>query len=128
MNDFIDPDKLLADQETDAAKWATSFIQTVRKYNPTVDEGLMLGWFANAIMCQRDKLTNEHDLKIKILKEALEKYARPLNWVMSESEEGDFTETSSDDQEYVFHSDDNVKTITGGKWAREALKKCEGLA
>jgi len=39
----IDQDKLLT--STDAQVWATEFA----KVRPDVDEGLMLGWFANAI-------------------------------------------------------------------------------
>lgn len=33
----------------DAMKWATAFIQYVKKYDLKVDEDLLLGWFANSM-------------------------------------------------------------------------------
>ena len=40
----------------DARKWAKQFIKRVKK-DPSIalDEGCMLGWFANAIMAGYDK-------------------------------------------------------------------------
>ena len=40
---------LLAHMGTDAEKWAASFCEKF----PEVDQGLMLGWFANAIEAGR---------------------------------------------------------------------------
>lgn len=41
---------------TDASKWAAAFNQTAVKigYHP-MDEGWLIGWFANAIMAQYDE-------------------------------------------------------------------------
>ena len=41
-------------QCVDAAKWAESFMAIDREYGIHVDEGTMLGWFANAIMAGYD--------------------------------------------------------------------------
>lgn len=38
--------KLLDD---DAGKWATAFCQIAKKLGHDIDEGWMIGWFANAI-------------------------------------------------------------------------------
>lgn len=51
--------KMLVDaamQTMDAAVWAKAFVAHV-KYNPAIatDEGTMIGWFANAIMCGYDR-------------------------------------------------------------------------
>lgn len=39
--------------DPDAARWAREFMEVWNK-NPVMDEGWMLGWFANAIMCGAD--------------------------------------------------------------------------
>lgn len=45
---------------TDAAKWATAFMQYKAKNGSDyVSENLMLGWFANAIMHTHDTLTGQ---------------------------------------------------------------------
>lgn len=41
----------------DAAVWAKFFMETQAKLgNPPLDEGTMLGWFANAMMAMHDYL------------------------------------------------------------------------
>lgn len=48
-------DHLAFTQSPDAMGWAEAFVASVKK-NPSIatDEGCMLGWFANAIMCGYD--------------------------------------------------------------------------
>lgn len=46
-------------QCVDAAKWAESFMAIDREYGIHVDEGTMLGWFANAIMAGYDHAKRE---------------------------------------------------------------------
>ncbi len=41
----------------DAAKWAEAFQQIVVEGGLKIDEGLMIGWFANPIMNMHDHLT-----------------------------------------------------------------------
>lgn len=41
---------LLATCRDDAAKWAAAFCQHAKKHGHDIDEGWMIGWFANAIM------------------------------------------------------------------------------
>ena len=44
--------------DIDAAKWAAAFMQYVVKHGPSyVDEDMMIGWFANAIMHTHDTIT-----------------------------------------------------------------------
>lgn len=38
----------------DARVWAKEFMRLHKKYGWEVDEEMMLGWFANAIMCGYD--------------------------------------------------------------------------
>lgn len=56
--------------EVDPSVWAKEFC----KQNPQIDEGLMLGWFANAIMAGHDvatsKCTDEID-RLKAMKAEL---------------------------------------------------------
>jgi hypothetical protein len=40
---------------TDAQVWATEFLKVIVDQSVTIDEGLMLGWFANAIMSGYDE-------------------------------------------------------------------------
>ncbi len=47
----------ISELEDSASKWAKAFCQTMRDNNRTAgpdDEGLMLGWFANAIEVAHD--------------------------------------------------------------------------
>jgi len=48
--------ELLAEMGTDAQKWAQEFIRRFggRERCAFIDEGLMIGWFANAIEAGRD--------------------------------------------------------------------------
>ena len=39
---------------TDAARWAAAFQQKIVDAGKPIDEGLMIGWFANAIERARD--------------------------------------------------------------------------
>ena len=54
MEKRIDPSDLLKNQITDAQQWAKAFCQS----NPSMDEGMMLAWFANAIMTAIDATNN----------------------------------------------------------------------
>lgn len=40
-------------EDVDAQRWAREFMEVWNK-NPVMDEGWMLSWFANAIMCGMD--------------------------------------------------------------------------
>jgi hypothetical protein len=52
---------------TDATVWATEFVKLVKaKPSEFIDEGLMLGWFANAIMAGYDA---GYDRATKVLTE-----------------------------------------------------------
>lgn len=42
-----------------AAKWAAAFQEIVVNQGIPIDEGLMIGWFANAIECGYDKRTRD---------------------------------------------------------------------
>jgi hypothetical protein len=46
--------ELLAYMGTDAAKWADEFCKVARDHGHNLDEGWVLGWFANAIETARD--------------------------------------------------------------------------
>lgn len=49
----------------DAMKWAVAFIQHMKKHNFEIDEGLMVGWFANAMVhSEPARLTEEESLRI----------------------------------------------------------------
>jgi hypothetical protein len=50
----MDVQKLVSERDTDASKWAKAFCETFP--NCGVDEGTMIGWFANAIMVMHDKI------------------------------------------------------------------------
>jgi hypothetical protein len=75
MEARIDPLDLIKNQDTDAYKWATAFVQTIEEHKIVIDQGLMIGWFANAIMCMHDKLYNT---KIKHLEATCERYKNAL--------------------------------------------------
>jgi len=46
---------------TDAYKWADAFMQLWGAKLSEVDHGLMIGWFANAIMAQYDESRKAHE-------------------------------------------------------------------
>jgi hypothetical protein len=41
----------------DAVKWAAAFCETAKDQGHDIDEGWMIGWFANAIECAHDVRT-----------------------------------------------------------------------
>lgn len=41
----------------DGAAWATAFCQHAKKLGHDIDEGWMIGWFANAIEASHDRRT-----------------------------------------------------------------------
>jgi hypothetical protein len=49
--------ELLAACRDDAAKWAAAFCQYAARQGLTIDEGWMIGWFANAIEHSHDVRT-----------------------------------------------------------------------
>lgn len=63
------PEWLVKTQCYDAAKWADAFCEMY----PQMEWDVMVGWFANAIMCCHDSLHNE---KINPLREELENVRR----------------------------------------------------
>lgn len=75
-----DIQELVEEQNTDAREWAKAFCQTL-KDNPglVLDEGLMIGWFANPIMCMYDRLQNKEiaplKAKLEVARAALQFYA-----------------------------------------------------
>lgn len=42
----------------DASLWAAAFCQTAKRLGQEIDEGWMIGWFANAIEASWDKRVN----------------------------------------------------------------------
>lgn len=46
--------------EFDAREWAAEFVRIFGDRRDDIDEDLMLGWFANAIMTGYDKAKREH--------------------------------------------------------------------
>jgi len=42
-------------QDTDARRWAKEFTSIAKDQGLKIDEGWMLSWFANAIMCGYDE-------------------------------------------------------------------------
>lgn len=67
-------------------------------------------------------MTNKE--KIKILREALEFYAKPSAWGIDKP--GAMTSIDPYDQEDYSHQEVGV-TVRGGKRARQALKEVEGI-
>jgi len=63
---------LVRRHDIDAHKWAASFIQIFGSDLRRIDEGLMIGWFANAIMTTHDKVSIAKDIEIAKLTKALE--------------------------------------------------------
>ncbi len=56
-------------EDMDAQRWAKEFMQILdAHHNIEVDEGFMLGWFANAIMCGYDTANRRGDAEIASLK------------------------------------------------------------
>lgn len=59
QEEWLDPDELIKKQSTDAYRWAQSFMSMISKGYFTkeeIDEGLMIGWFANAIEIAKDSM------------------------------------------------------------------------
>ena len=71
--------EFLAEMGTDAQKWARTFLSM--DFDPdNLDEGLMIGWFANAIEAGRSAGTHDHAALIaenKALREELRKAMTP---------------------------------------------------
>jgi hypothetical protein len=63
-NDKLGPEDLVKTQCYDAAKWADAFCEMY----PQMEWDVMVGWFANAIMCCHDSL---HNKKITPLQEEI---------------------------------------------------------
>lgn len=55
----MEPGKFLQAVGTDAYKWADAFMQIWGDKLQEVSHGLMIGWFANAMVTQHDKATAE---------------------------------------------------------------------
>lgn len=59
MTDYtkLEGPALLEECRDDAAKWAAAFCQHARQHGHDIDEGWMIGWFANAIETAHDVRT-----------------------------------------------------------------------
>ncbi len=55
---------LLRYMGTDAQKWAAEFCKIARDKGLDLDEGWMLGWFANAIMAGHDGATGREPVEL----------------------------------------------------------------
>ena len=66
----IDPLDLVKSQSRSAALWARSFMNGFCNDLSKIDEGLMLGWFANAMMAMHDSIYNN---EIKLLRQKEDK-------------------------------------------------------
>lgn len=77
---MIDPLDLVKEQNTDAQKWAKAFMDTKEKNNFVIDEALMIGWFANAIMTMNDKLKNEEKDLISSMNDVMKVQGSDGNW------------------------------------------------
>lgn len=66
-------DKLVGDRDMNASKWADEFMRIVIGGKIEIDQGLMIGWFANIAMCGYDTCAANKNTEIKKLREALEK-------------------------------------------------------
>jgi hypothetical protein len=53
--------ELLAHLGTDASKWAAEFCKIARDHGHDLDEGWVIGWFANAIEVGRGNRQNPND-------------------------------------------------------------------
>lgn len=93
----------------DAQAWAKEF----KKINPEADESIMLGWFANAIMCGYDHASRKQNSKLERAKAALEFYAN-----------GDHVTCSCEDEWPDLHHEHDFET-EDGTVAREALAELE---
>jgi hypothetical protein len=66
-------------ETTDAMVWAEEFVRIKIKQGWTwtdIDEGLMVGWFANAMAAQEMACRKTPDPRVKELVESLEQLAR----------------------------------------------------
>jgi hypothetical protein len=61
-------------QSFDARDWASEFVEIFTKLYPgvAIDEGWMLGWFANAIMCGYDTHESRNRKKIERMQKKME--------------------------------------------------------
>lgn len=57
----------------DASVWAEEFIRIFAHRRDEIDEGLMIGWFANSIMTGYDHATSKFRGEIETLRAQLEK-------------------------------------------------------
>lgn len=70
------PITLVKEQSRDAKKWAEAFNQTlIKNGEQPYDPGLLLGWFANAMMAMHDSIHNKEiktlTAQLKIARDAL---------------------------------------------------------
>lgn len=110
-------------QSTDAAKWAKFFIETRNKTNFEIDESLMIGWFANAMMAMHDHVCREKDQEITRLKKALE---------IANEAIGFYAEVTNNPKQYMRQGYlvYNLKKkifVDGGEKAREAQKQIKEI-
>ena len=60
----------------DAKVWAVEFMNLFGEKRDAIDEGLMIGWFANAIMNGFDEATRRERKKLDRAKTALEPFSK----------------------------------------------------
>lgn len=72
MTSKIDPFELVKTQSRDSMKWAESFSGVCEEFtkDEILDEGYMVGWFANSMMAMYDSL---HNNEIKLLTDKISK-------------------------------------------------------
>lgn len=75
----------IPDESTDASLWAKSFIEHKNRNNwslEDIDESLMIGWFANAMMAMRDSIQSAPEMEqiIRELREMLDIQGSNGNW------------------------------------------------
>lgn len=61
--ELIDPSRLVGEGITDAQLWAKSFMGQIDAGHfskEDIDEGLMISWFANAIVTAEDNFARKH--------------------------------------------------------------------
>ena len=116
-DDYIDPSSLVKEESTDGRLWAKSFMDQIKEGYFTkdeIDEGLMISWFANAIVTAEDKINRVNRANTKhIKKKQKEKYIteniiKELFWLCG-------NRTNGKPYEMVMNIDNNKNEWDQGK-------------
>jgi len=73
-------------QSIDAKVWAVEFMNLFGEKREVIDEGLMIAWFASAIMNGFDEATRREQKRLDLAKAALEKLVVMSKLMGSEAE------------------------------------------